>query len=104
MGETKSKIVGSVVFAGCGTYLLTTAAAAKDCAVAAKVTAVAAKVTAAAATGGVDAIGGVFVCEASTGLIPLITTTGMVIGGLALICIAGYMLYKLNNDKESSGA
>lgn len=102
MGETKSKIVGSVVFAGCGTYLLTTAAAAKDSAVAAKV--VAAKVTAAAATGGVDAIGGVFVCEASTGLIPLITTTGMVIGGLALICIAGYMLYKLNNDKESSGA
>lgn len=102
MGETKSKIVGSVVFAGCGTYLLTTAAAAKDSAVAAKV--VAAKVAAAAATGGVDAIGGVFVCEASTGLIPLITTTGMVIGGLALICIAGYMLYKLNNDKESSGA
>lgn len=102
MGETKSKIVGSLAFAGCGTYLLTTAAAAKDSAVAAKV--VAAKVAAAAATGGVDAIGGVFVCEASTGLIPLITTTGMVIGGLALICIAGYMLYKLNNDKESSGA
>ena len=90
MGETESKIAGSVAFAGCGTHLLTTAAAAK--------------VTAAAATGGVDAIGGVFVCEASTGLIPLITTTGMVIGGLALICIAGYMLYKLNNDKESSGA
>ena len=101
MGETKSKIAGSVAFAGCGTHLLTTAAAAKDCAVAAKVAAAAA---AAAATGGVDAIGGVFVCEASTGLIPLITTTGMVIGGLALICIAGYMLYKLNNDKESSGA
>lgn len=97
MGETKSKIAGSVAFAGCGTYLLTTAAAAKD-------SAVAAKFAAAAATGGVDAIGGVFVCEASTGLIPLITTTGMVIGGLALICIAGYMLYKLNNDKESSGA
>lgn len=95
MGETKSKIAGSFAFAGCGTHLLTTAAAAKDCAVAVKV---------AAATGGVDAIGGVFVCEASTGLIPLITTTGMVIGGLALICIAGYMLYKLNNDKESSGA
>ena len=101
MGETKSKIAGSVAFAVCGTHLLTTAAAAKDCAVAAKVAAAAA---AAAATGGVDAIGGVFVCEASTGLIPLITTTGMVIGGLALICIAGYMLYKLNNDKESSGA
>ena len=100
MGETKSKIAGSVAIAGCGTHLLTTAAAAIDCAVAAKVTAAAAKVTAAAATG----IGGVFVCEASTGLIPLITTTGMVIGGLALICIAGYMLYKLNNDKESSGA
>lgn len=97
MGETISKIAGSVAFAGCGTHLLTTAAAAKDCAVAAKV-------AAAAATGGVDAIGGVFVCDASTGLIPLITTTGMVIGGLALICIAGYMLYKLNNDKESSGA
>lgn len=97
MGETKSKIAGSLAFAGCGTYLLTTAAAAKD-------SAVAAKFAAAAATRGVDAIGGVFVCEASTGLIPLITTTGMVIGGLALICIAGYMLYKLNNDKESSGA
>lgn len=97
MGETKSKIAGSLAFAGCGTHLLTTAAAAKD-------SAVAVKVAAAAATGGVDAIGGVFVCEASTGLIPLITTTGMVIGGLALICIAGYMLYKLNNDKESSGA